>query len=195
MDKPSPRSFEALRSERLLLRRFHDSDLKNFLAYSNDPEVARYQLWESFTEEEARDQIEAQKHLEFGLRGKWFLYAVELKTSHELIGHVALKILDDQQAEIGFTFAREYQGQGLAFEASSCVMNYVFDRLGLHRVTAVADCENQKSLALLARLGMRLEGHFIQNIWFKGRWGDEYSYAILKDEWLRQHATNIGSDS
>lgn len=195
MVKRSPRVFEVLRSERLLLRRFQDADLKNFLSYSNDPEVARYQLWESFTEDEARVQIEAQKDLEFGLPGKWFLYAVELKASRELTGHVALKMLDDQQAEIGFTFAREHQGHGLAFEASSCVMNYVFGKLGLHRLIAVADCENHKSLALLARLGMRREGHFIQSIWFKGRWGDEYSYAILRDEWLRQRATSIGSKS
>lgn len=186
MDKPGASCFEELQSERLLLRRFQDSDLKNFLAYSNDPEVARYQLWESFTEKEARGQIEAQKNFEFGVTGKWFLYAVELKASGVLAGHVALKMLDDQQAEIGFTLAREYQGQGLAFEASSCVVNDVFDRLGLHRLIAVADCENQKSLALLARLGMRREGHFIQNIWFKGRWGDEYSYAILRAEWMRQ---------
>ena len=31
---------------------------------------------------------------------------------------------------------------------------------------------------------MRREGHFLQNIWFKGKWGDEYLYAILKEEWL-----------
>lgn len=47
----------------------------------------------------------------------------------------------------------------------------------------IADCENAASIALLERLGMRREGHFIQNIWFKGKWGDEYLYAILEEEW------------
>jgi len=32
-------------------------------------------------------------------------------------------------------------------------------------------------------IGMRREGHFIQNIWFKGKWGDEYLYAVLREEW------------
>ena len=36
---------------------------------------------------------------------------------------------------------------------------------------------------------MRREGHFIQNIWFKGKWGDEYLYAVLREEWLRKHAS------
>ena len=30
---------------------------------------------------------------------------------------------------------------------------------------------------------MRREGHFIQNVWFKGAWGDEYLYALLEREW------------
>jgi RimJ/RimL family protein N-acetyltransferase len=30
---------------------------------------------------------------------------------------------------------------------------------------------------------MRREGHFLKNVWFKGKWGDEYLYAILKEEW------------
>ena len=66
----------------------------------------------------------------------------------------------------------------------SNVLEYAFMQLGLHRVVAITDCENEASVALLDGLGMRREGHFIQNIWFKGKWGDEYLYAILKDEWL-----------
>jgi RimJ/RimL family protein N-acetyltransferase len=38
-----------LETERLILRHFADSDLAPFLAYRNDPEVARYQAWESCT--------------------------------------------------------------------------------------------------------------------------------------------------
>lgn len=174
-----------MESERLLLRRFTETDLLPFLAYLNDPEVARYQTWESYSEEKAAQVIEEQRNLEPGEPGKWFTFAAELKAEGVLIGHVALKMQDHQQAEIGFTFARAYQGKGLAFEATCLVLDYLFTKLSLHRVRAIADCENERSVALLERLGMRQEGHFIQDIWFKGKWGDEYLYAILKDEWLR----------
>ncbi|HEX8844843.1 MAG TPA: GNAT family protein [Pyrinomonadaceae bacterium] len=183
-------AFTSLESERLLLRRFAESDLSAFLAYLNDPQVARYQTWESFSEGQAREVIETQKNLEPGAPGQWFTFAIELKATGALVGHIALKMLEDsRQAEIGFTLAREYHGKGLAFEAAARVLDYVFKNLGLHRVTAISDCENHKSVTLLGKLGMRREGHFIQNIWFKGKWGDEYLYAILREEWLRARAS------
>jgi len=178
--------FTSLESDKLLLRRFSKADLPAFLAYLNDPVVARYQSWESYTEQQAAKLIEEQADVEPGELDKWFTFAAELKDEALLIGHVALKMLDKEQAEIGFTFARAHQGKGLAFEATCLVLDYLFTKLDLHRVTAIADCENERSVALLKRLGLRQEGHYIQNIWFKGRWGDEYLYAILKDEWLRQ---------
>lgn len=182
-------SFISLESQRLVLRRFADGDLPAFLAYMSDPLVARYQTWESYSEQHAREVIEQQKKLTPGVPGEWFTFALELKETGVLIGHIALKAQEDnQQAEIGFTISREYQGKGLAFEAASRVLDYVFTNLEMHRVTAITDCENQRSVALLSRLGMRREGHFIQNIWFKGKWGDEYLYAILREEWLRKRA-------
>jgi RimJ/RimL family protein N-acetyltransferase len=51
----SREGFTHLESERLILRRFAYSDLAPFLTYRNDPEVARYQDWESCTEREALD--------------------------------------------------------------------------------------------------------------------------------------------
>lgn len=36
-------AFTTIESQRLILRRFADADLASFLAYLNDPEVARYQ--------------------------------------------------------------------------------------------------------------------------------------------------------
>jgi RimJ/RimL family protein N-acetyltransferase len=180
--------FTPLESARLILRRFADADLAPFLSYLNDAEVARYQTWESYTEQEAQAAIDKQKELVPGVPGRWFTFALESKETGALVGHVALSIKaeDERQAEIGFTLAREYHGKGLGFEAATSVLAYTFAELKLHRVTAVTDCENARSVALLERLGMRREGHFIQNVWFKGKWGDEYSYAILRDEWLQQ---------
>jgi RimJ/RimL family protein N-acetyltransferase len=149
--------------------------------------VARYQTWESYSEQQARDVIECQKNLDPALPGQWFTFALELKDTGALVGHIALKTQkDNRQAEIGFTLAREYHGKGLAFEAASRVLDYLFINLEMHRVIAIADCENHRSVALLNRLGMRQEGRFIQNIWFKGKWGDEYLHAILREEWLER---------
>jgi RimJ/RimL family protein N-acetyltransferase len=177
--------FTRLESERLILRRFDDSDLMPFLAYRNDPEVARYQAWESCTEHEASAMIDELKSLQPGTPGEWFQFAIELKETAALIGDCALKVEQDgRQAEIGFTLAREHWGKGYASEAVSRLLDYAFGNLGLHRVVAITDRENEPSIALLERLGMRREGCFVQNAWFKGRWASEYLYALLEDEWL-----------
>jgi RimJ/RimL family protein N-acetyltransferase len=180
-------SFDQLESKRLILRRFKYADLAPLLAYRNDPEVARYQAWESCTEREATAMIDELKSLQPGNPGEWFQFAIELKETGALIGDCALKVEEDgRQAEVGFSLSREHQGKGYASEAVSRLLDYAFGDLGLHRVVAITDQENEPSFALLERLGMRREGHFIQNAWFKGRWTSECLYAVLAEEWLRK---------
>jgi RimJ/RimL family protein N-acetyltransferase len=164
----STMAFTKVETARLVLRRLREEDLGAFMEYLNDPVVARYQSWESYTEEAAREVIGRQEGVEPGAPGQWFTFAAELKGAGVLVGHVALSVKadDPRQAEIGFTFARGQQGRGLAREAAEGVLDYAFGVLGLHRVVAVTDCENVRSVALLERLGMRREGHFVENIWF-----------------------------
>lgn len=179
--------FTRIESERLILRRFEDSDLTPFVAYRNDPEVARFQSWDSFDERKGRDFIREMESSRPGVPGEWFQFAVESKEAGTLIGDCALKVDEHEPctAEVGFTLAREHQGKGFAAEAVSRLLDYAFDVIGLHRVIAIADCRNTPSVALLERLGLRREGHFLENSWLKGGWVDEYLYAVLKDEWIR----------
>jgi RimJ/RimL family protein N-acetyltransferase len=181
-------AFTQIESERLWIRRFKDSDLAPFMAYRNDPEVARYQSWDSCDEREARTFIREGASAQPGVPSEWFQFAIELKATQDLIGDCALRVdeYEPYRAEIGFTLAREHQGKGFASEAVSLLLDYAFDTLGLHRVIAMADCRNRPSVALLERVGMRREGHFLDNVWFKGGWADEYLYAVLKDEWLQK---------
>jgi len=184
--------FTTLETTRLRLRHFRDADLALFMAYRNDPEVARYQGWEGISEPEARAFLQEQKEVQPGMPGHWFQIAVELKETGMLVGDCALKIEehDERQAEIGYTLSRAYQGRGIASEAVSCVLEYAFVTLGLHRVIAMTDCENATSVALLERLGLRREGHFRQHVWLKGKWRDEYLYAMLQEEWRSIRGTN-----
>ena len=185
--------FVTLETDRLILRHFTDADLVPFMAYRNDPDVARYQGWEGISEAEAHTFIAEQKLVQPGVPGQWFQIAIALKETGMLAGDCALKINehDERQAEIGYTLARAYQGKGMAAEAVSRVLDYAFKTLELHRVIAITDCENAASIALLERLGLRREGHFIQNVWFKGKWADEYLYAILQHEWLGKHSISV----
>jgi RimJ/RimL family protein N-acetyltransferase len=183
--------FARLLSPRLILRRFRGSDLVPFCGYRSDPRVARYQDWESWSEEDGRQFLERQMTLHPDVPGTWFQLAIELAEKSALIGDCGLHTLADRpgQAEIGFTLAREHQGNGYATEAVDCLLDYAFGTLGKHRVIAVTDTRNAPAARVLERVGMRREGHFVENIWFKGGWGDEYQYAILEREWRARRAT------
>ena len=170
------------------MRRFADCDLPTIFAYRNDPEVAKYQSWTATGEDELREFIRDLKFAQPGTPGEWFQFAVELKATKELIGDCALKVNKEDicQGEIGFTLARRHQGRGFATEAVSMLLDYAFTMPGLHRVIAITDCDNRASIVLLERLDMRREGRFLQSVCNKGEWRDEYSYAILKEEWFRR---------
>jgi RimJ/RimL family protein N-acetyltransferase len=117
--------------------------------------------------------------------GEALFLAVELTATGELIGDVLLmwRSAEDRGGEIGYVLNPAYAGHGYATEAAHRLMHLAFDDLGLHRVTARVDADNQSSARLAARLGMRQEAHLVQNEWFKGRWSDELDFAILEDEW------------
>ena len=177
--------FTTLEAGRLLLRRLQEPDLTPFLAYRNDPEVARYQDWEGCTEAEARGTIQAMGRAEPFVPGEWFQFAVELRETGGLVGDLGFRITEDgKQGEVGYTLAREHWGEGYATEAVSRLLDHAFGVLGLHRVYATLNQENAPSAAVVERLGLRREGAFVQNAWFKGRWSSEYLYAALRREWL-----------
>lgn len=174
-----------LETDRLLLRTFQDSDIEPFMAYRSDPAVARYQGWEApYGREAATAFVQEMKLKPPGIPGEWYQLAIELKPTGEMIGDCAFHLLEDgQQADIAFTLSRRHQGKGYATQAVRRMLSYLFDALGLHRVRAICDVENLASVELLERIGMRREAHFVENIWFKGAWGSEYYYALLKREW------------
>jgi RimJ/RimL family protein N-acetyltransferase len=162
-------NFTKLETPRLRLRHFRDSDIPVFIAYRNDPAVAKYQSWEGISEPEAHAFVQEQREIQPGEPGQEFQIAIELKEMGVLIGdcYFTIKEHDNRQAEIGYTLSRAYQRQGFATEAVSCFLTYAFLTFDLHRIIAITDCENAASVALLERLGMRREGHFLQNVWFK----------------------------
>ena len=176
-----------LHTTRLLLRRFGEADVQPFLAYRSDPAVSRYQSWETCDLAEATEFVRRHQSQEAGVPGQWLQIAIALKDTNALIGDCAFKVQahDPRQATIGVTLARENHGQGFATEALSCLLAALFERLKLHRAVADTDPENTASWTLLERLGLRREGHLRQSLWFKGRWADEYHYAILREDWLK----------
>jgi RimJ/RimL family protein N-acetyltransferase len=175
-----------LKTSRLILRPFQEPDLATFTAYRSDPEVARYQSWEApYSLAQAAVYLEEMRQAQPGKPGEWYAFAIERQSDPGIIGDCAFQVLsnDPLQAQIGYTLAREHWKQGYAAEAVKGLLDYLFEEFNLHRITASCDAENTASFLLMERVGMRREAQFIENIWFKGSWGSEFVYALLRSEW------------
>ena len=184
----TPVDYEPIRTERILLRTITTDDVDAIHAYQSDPEVCRYMLYEPRTKQEVAAKIaQWQHHRRLEHDGDDLELAIDAD-GLGVIGHLYFKLVSvaDLTAEIGWALTRAHQGKGYAFEGARALLAYAFDSLGLHRVKAELDPRNDASVALCKRLGMRREAHFVEDMWFKGAWGDTGVYAILDREWTRE---------
>jgi RimJ/RimL family protein N-acetyltransferase len=91
----------------------------------------------------------------------------------------------DAQAELGWVLDPSCTGHGYATEAVRELLRHCFDDLAVHRVTANCFLDNDASLRLMKRVGMRREVHAVrESLHRSGRWLDTVGYALLDDEWL-----------
>jgi RimJ/RimL family protein N-acetyltransferase len=183
----------ALFSPRLLLRRLERGDAEAIFSYRSRPEVARYQSWESYGPDDAARLIDGQLEMEPGVPGTWLQLAIVEQATGVLVGDCGLHCRKDdpRQMELGVTLAPNHQRRGYATEALSCVIDFVFGALGKHRVSATTDSENHPAASLFRRLGFRQEAHFVEHLWFKGHWGSEFVFGLLRREWALRQARHI----
>jgi RimJ/RimL family protein N-acetyltransferase len=82
------------------------------------------------------------------------LWSVERLSDGALLGFVPVNHeWGDPQAELGFLFLAEAEGQGYAAEAALAARDFCFTRLGWPEVVSYIDPENSRSMALARRLG------------------------------------------
>jgi len=173
--------FDVLKTSRLMIRTLAMQDLEPFFRYRSLPEVYRYQAWRPSSASEAADFIARNEAIALNTPNTWLQLAVCLPNG-QLIGDLGVHFLDDEQVEIGYTLAPEYQGYGYAAEAVRALADYLFSRLKKHRITASVDPGNTQSIRLLEKVGFQQEAHFRQSLYLGGKWHDDCVYALLADD-------------
>ena len=124
-----------LQTERLILRRWEDSDAASLYEYASDPDVGPIAGWPAHQcIEESRNVIRSV------LNGKE-AYAVCLKTDGKAIGAIELKLNGhsdlagaDDECELGYWLGKPYWGQGMMPEAAEELLRHAFEDLGMAKV-------------------------------------------------------------
>lgn len=180
-------------TRRLKLRRPRREDAAALSGYRQLPEVAQYQSWTSFDIAAANELISDQQGVQPATPNSWLQLMIVPADSEVPIGDCGIHFLADvQHVELGITLSPKFQHSGFASEALEGVLGYLFDNLNIRRATATTDAENAPAQRLFRRLGFRQEAHFVENIWFKGAWGSEFLFAMLRREWQERSIANSG---
>ncbi|MBN8953783.1 MULTISPECIES: GNAT family N-acetyltransferase [unclassified Rhizobium] len=177
-------------TDRLILRGFVPQDFEAYRAYRSLPEIYRYLYSDPPSEEELRERFDASFNTRLSDDGDILRCAVVRREDDALLGQVSLKLTNKAalQAEVGYIFNPAYAGKGYATEAVEAVISLGFEKFGFHRIFARLDAKNAGSVGVVERLGLRREAHLVQNDRFNGVWGDEYVYAVLRQEWSERTA-------
>jgi ribosomal-protein-alanine N-acetyltransferase len=168
-------------SSRVIILSVNASDAAELIA-ANLASIALHEPWVS----PCRDQASFLGYLAHcdGERALGFI--ARERESGRIVGVVNLSEIVRgvfQSAYMGYYSVAGMNGRGLMSEAVSLVVTRAFEELGLHRLEANIQPNNEPSRALVKRLGFRQEGYSPRYLRIDGEWRDHERWAILMEDW------------
>ncbi|NOU29465.1 MAG: GNAT family N-acetyltransferase [Polyangiaceae bacterium] len=117
-------------------------------------------------------------------QGRACRFAIRDNTSRSFLGVVSLESVQHphRSCELGYWLRKEVARAGYMTEASSLLIEWVFARLGAHRIRVAAATGNHASLAVIRRLGFHFEGIARQAEFCAGRWLDHAIWSLLSTD-------------
>lgn len=173
--------FPILRTARLLLRRFIDTDLDKVFEGLSHPDIIKYYGVSYTTREAAKAQMEFFYNLEKEETGTWWAICAPDNSVFYGAGGLNNLSVQHKKAEIGLWLLPEFWGRGIMTEAIPLICDYGFNELGLHRVEAVVETENLPCKKVMERLKFQHEGTMKECEYKNGRFISLDYYAKFKD--------------
>jgi [ribosomal protein S5]-alanine N-acetyltransferase len=182
-----------IKTERLILRPFLESDATDVLEYLEKPTVNCFASMKLNSLEEAKAKMKKR------VSEMEYCFAIVLKETDKVIGEIEAHPEQSSESQ-GMDLPLDtfspcwmlngvYQGKGYAYEAAHAFFNYLFREKGARRIYAYTEDYNLSSQRLCDKLGMRREGLFKEFVSFVNNpdgtplYENTMQYAILKKEW------------
>lgn len=178
-----------IESERLIIRTFREEDAEDLFDYLSLPEIYVFEPGEPITRDQAKERVVERSLSDLFL-------AIESKEDHRMIGHLYFQKDGFDEIEtwhLGYIMNPKHQNKGYCTEACQTLINHAFSQRNAHRIVAECNVLNEASIHVLKKLGFRIEGKYIQNVFFHRnadgtpQWSDSYSFARLADEGSNKH--------
>ncbi len=147
-----------LETERLTLREITTDDAEFMFNLMNDPS------WLRFIGDRNIDSIKAsENYISNKLRPSYTsfgfgFYLTNLKEDDTPIGICGLvKRPSMEHVDVGFAFMPEFRSKGYGYESTSAILEYAKSVLGINYIVAITDLENDHSIKLLEKLGLKFD--------------------------------------
>lgn len=173
-----------IRTERLELMEYKESDMEEIVEKINDETITRYTLNipHPYKEKDFLDFLEMiRKEKE---NGSSLTLCLHLREDGSAIGGIGLHKIEsnNETAEIGYWISKEHRGKGLVTEAVKALISYGFTEMGLHRIQAVIFEPNDISKKVLERVGFTYEGRIRERYLKDGRRYDGLMFSIISTD-------------
>ncbi len=178
---------DRIEGDRINLRRVVASDARAIARHCRDKAISRHTFVPyPYGLEDAQQFI---RSIQAGFRNRSICtFAIEHRESGELVGLIGFHNVNYQhsRAELGYWLARSMWGQGLMTEAVPMMVRFAFDRLHLRRVYAFVFPENPASSRVLEKCGFTFEGTLRKAVRHRGRYRDNLTYSLLREEFTNR---------
>lgn len=180
-----------LETERLILRPTSITDAEQmYYNWASDPEVTKYLFWKPHDDIEVTKNVLAKWDKE-NERLDYYHWGIGLKETGQIIGTGGIVGSINEKhrsADLGYCMSRPYWGKGYTSEAVAAIIAYLFNTVGLNRITASHDTNNVGSGRVMQKCGMTFEGIQRQARYCVRRgFYDSACYAILKTDFEKNN--------
>lgn len=155
----SPQRIEELLTARLRLRPFDMGDRAFIVSLLNEEDFLRH-----IGDKDVRNEADAADYLQNGpivsyAKNGFGLMLVEDVSTRSRLGMCGLILRDNQpHPDIGYAFLAAQHGRGYALEAARAVLEHAQCSLKIGTLLAFVNPDNDRSISLLEKLGMRYRG-------------------------------------
>ncbi|SET54972.1 ribosomal-protein-alanine N-acetyltransferase [Lacrimispora sphenoides] len=176
---------EYIETSRLILRRFTIEDAEAmYNNWASSEEVTKYLSWPAHNKVSISQTI-LEEWTAYYYKKDYYQWAIVLKENgFDPIGCIGVNHHDDavKLAHIGYCIGQQWWQKGITSEALQCVMDFLFDKVGIQRVESRHDPKNSNSGAVMRKCGMKYEGTLRKADWNNQGICDACYYSLLASE-------------
>jgi len=173
---------ERIEGPRLLLRLpVVDDAGPLYQRIGRDPQVTKYLLWTPHPDVDATRRVISER---MNVDPRVRTWVMVLRHSDEIVGMISCARPLPYTAEIGYSLGRRWWGKGLMSEALGMLMTTLQADPDIYRVWATCHVDNDRSIRLLERAGLALEGRLARHTIYPNL-GTEPDDSILYGKALR----------